>query len=375
MISNRFAAAIIAVGVTVFAFPVAADDLTDAYQRVLANPADSDLSLNYALIAEGRHEYRKALSAYERVLLNDPQNADAKRGIVRIRRIIQPASTQFFAEAGGMWRSNPELVASGATNDYVPYAQLRVKDERPIFGTRWRSIGSLYGEYFTDHHDLNYGNATAETGPLIDLGATMLTLYPSIGAALSYSANKFFYSEVNASAMLEGYLNGAYQWLRIRTGYRDFAPSATSTSGWYVEARGQWAVQNIFNSNGLGSISPWARWSDVGGSLVNTSSQTFAPGRYIDGGATFSYSKRLGDRWTLALNLALSARRYQIDLAPDGDKRLDYTVSPGAALAFNNAFGPQSDFRMTYRFDHNTSNDASHSYDAHTVMAAAVFRR
>ncbi len=377
MTIGRFAAALLAVGWTMCALPAAADQLTDAYQRVLADPADSALSLQYALIAEGRHEYRKALSAYERVLLNDPSNADAKRGLMRVRRIIQPPSTQFFIEAGGMWQSNPELVASGATADYLPYGQLRVQDERPIAGVRWRSIAGLYGEYHTEHHDLNYGNFAAETGPLIDLGATMLTLYPSIGGALSYSDNKFFYDEVNASAKLEGYLGGTYQWARIRTGYRDFAPSATSNSGWYVEGRGQWSFQNVFHDNDVASIAPWLLWSDVGGSLTNNAvtPQTFAPGRYVDGGTQLTYSKKLGDRWTLALNLGLSTRRYMVDLAPNGEKRRDYTISPGATLVFNNAFGPQSDFRLTYRFDHNSSNDASHRYNAQTLMASVVFRR
>ena len=376
MTFRRCAAACLAAGVIVFALPAAADPLTDVYQRVLANPADSALSLQYALIAEGRHEYRKALSAYERVLLNDPNNVEAKRGLVRVRRIIQPPSTQIFAEAGAMWQSNPELVTSGAVGDYVPYGQLRVADERPIAGTRWRTLASLYGEYHANHHDLNYGNAFAETGPLIDLGATMLTLYPSIGGALSYSNNKFFYDEFNASAKLEGYLGGTTQWLRVRGGYRDFAPSATSNSGWYVDTRGQWSFRNVLHENDIASIMPWFLWSDVGGSITNTTPQTFSPGRYIAAGTQLTYSQRLGDRWTLALNLGLSTRRYTVDLVtPGGAKRQDTMISPGATLVFNNAFGPQSDFRLTYRFDHNTSNDPSHRYDAQTVMASVVLRR
>lgn len=373
----RFAAAAIAVGFAVFALPAAADPLTDAYQRVLANPADSAANLDYALIAEGRHEYRLALSAYERVLLNDPGNVEAKRGLVRVRRIIQPASTQIFAEAGTRWDSNPELVPSGATSSWVPYGQLRIKDERPIAGVRWRTIASLYGEYYTEHHDLNYGNAAIETGPLVDLGATMLTLYPSIGGAVASSDNKFFYDEVNASAMLEGYLNGAYQWARVRVGYRDFAPSFNSTSGFYVEGRGNWSFQNVLQDKDVLSIAPWVLWSNVGGSVTSGFPffDSFAPGRYVDGGATLQYSKQINDRLTFALNVALSARHYAVDLAPDGDNRQDYLVSPGATLLFTSLFGPQTDLRLSYRFDHNMSNDDTHSYDAQTVMAAVVFRR
>ena len=371
----RFAAAALAVGITLIALPAGADQLSAAYQRVLANPADSAANLDYALIAEGRHEYRLALSAYERVLLNDPTNVEAKRGLMRVRRIIQPPSTQIFAEAGTMWNSNPELVPSGATGSWVPYGQMRIKDERLIGGVRWRTLASLYGEYYTDHHDLNYGSASAETGPLIDLGATMLTLYPSIGGAVASSDNKFFYDEINASATLGGYLNGAYQWARVRAGYRDFAPSFNSTSGMYVEARGQWSFQNLFHDKDVFSISPWVVWSNVGGSITNFTPQTFSPGRYLDGGATLQYSKTLNDRLTLALSVALSARHYTVDLAPDGENRQDYLVSPGATLLFTSFFGPQTDLRLSYRYDHNMSNDDSHRYDVQTVMAAVVYRR
>ena len=219
----------------------------------------------------------------------------------------------------------------------------------------------------------------AETGPLIDLGATMLTLYPSIGAALASSNNRFFYDEFNASATLEGHLNGAYQWARIRAGYRDFAPSSTSNSGWYVEGRGNWSFQNVFQKMDVFSIAPWVLWSDVGGSVQNVTLpftiNTFAPGRYLDGGTTFQYSKKINDRLTLALNVALSARHYAVDTTTSGANRQDYRVSPGATLLFNDAFGPQTDFRITYRFDHNMSNDTTHRYDAQTLMAAMVFRR
>src|SRR5690242_15887070 len=58
-----------------------ADELSDAAQLVLADPANADVNLDYALIAEGKGKYRLALAAYERVLLNDPNNVDAKRGL------------------------------------------------------------------------------------------------------------------------------------------------------------------------------------------------------------------------------------------------------------------------------------------------------
>jgi hypothetical protein len=142
-----------------------------------------------------------------------------------------------------------------------------------------------------------------------------------------------------------------------------------------VEGRGRWSFKNVFHDDDIASIAPWVLWSEVGGSVTNTDTQTFAPGRYIDAGASLEYDKNINDTLTLALSVAASARHYAVDQNANGQNRQDYKVSPGAALIFNGVFGPQTDFRLSYRFDRNWSNDDAHSYDAHTVMASMVFRR
>ena len=86
-----------------------ADEMTSVYARIVADPTSSELNLQYAMIAEGRKEYRKALAAYERVLVNDPTNESAKRGLARIRRVIQPPSTQTAIELGATWESNGDV--------------------------------------------------------------------------------------------------------------------------------------------------------------------------------------------------------------------------------------------------------------------------
>ena len=87
----RLAAALAAALSLATAGEGAADEMTDVYARIVANPVDSELNLQYALLAEGRGEYRKALAAYERVLVNDPGNEAARRGLQRVRRIIEPS--------------------------------------------------------------------------------------------------------------------------------------------------------------------------------------------------------------------------------------------------------------------------------------------
>src|SRR5204862_3667739 len=85
----------------------ASDELSQAFQQVLRNPADTQANLRYARAAEAAGKPRWALATYERILVNDPNNEEAQRGMQRMRRAIQPPNTLFTAEIGGAWSSNP----------------------------------------------------------------------------------------------------------------------------------------------------------------------------------------------------------------------------------------------------------------------------
>ena len=83
--------------------PAGADELKRLYAQILRNPTNSELNFRYAQLAEERGEWRKALSAYERVLVNDPDNPDVLRALQRVRRKLQPNTTQYLVETGARW--------------------------------------------------------------------------------------------------------------------------------------------------------------------------------------------------------------------------------------------------------------------------------
>src|SRR5262245_37056584 len=82
-------------------------DVEALYRQVLRSPTDTQTNLRYARAAEASGNLRWALAAYERMLLNDPDNADVQQGLQRIRRKLQPNTTQFSLEVGGIYESNP----------------------------------------------------------------------------------------------------------------------------------------------------------------------------------------------------------------------------------------------------------------------------
>ena len=69
------------------------NDLADLNERILENPQDVELNLRYARAAEEAGVPRLALAAYERILINDPTNEEARRGYERVWRTIEPGYT------------------------------------------------------------------------------------------------------------------------------------------------------------------------------------------------------------------------------------------------------------------------------------------
>ena len=114
------------------------DDLRALYAQVIRNPADTQTNLQYARLAEERGMLRWALSAYERMLVNDPDNEEVKRGLQRIRRKLQPSVTQWVFETGGIFESNPRYVPNSPNNELQILSSLSVRDESNLGDWRWR---------------------------------------------------------------------------------------------------------------------------------------------------------------------------------------------------------------------------------------------
>ena len=367
----RLAAALAAALSLATAGEGAADEMTEVYARIIANPVDSALNLQYALLAEGRGEYRKALAAYERVLVNDPDNDAARRGLQRVRRLIEPAVTQRTMEVGAIADSNPLHATAGSPADVSGYGRLRVRDERPIGGYRWRTIFNAYGETHARETQLNYANVSAETGPLIDLDGSMMTFRPAVGGGGAAFDGRFYYWDVNASGTLESYLQGAYQWVRLRAGYRQYDPSFTANQGFYADLTGKLSFKDVIHERDVFSVSPRLRWSGIEG-LPDNGATEFATGLYVEGGATVEYAKVVTRGLTASVDVRINQRWYR-DIGSGA--RRDFLLSPGAALVFPSLFGVQTDLRVQYRYEWNDSSDPAHDWQNHVLKVGLTARR
>ena len=360
-------AAMLAAGL---AAPAASDELGDVYALILGAPTNTELNLQYALIAEGQGKYRFALAAYERILANDPDNAAARRGLQRIRRIIQPPVTQVTLESGVGYATNPLLKAEDGDGGFFGFAQARIRDERTFDATRWRTTASVYVDAYPDFDQLDYAVASAGVGPVYDIPGAMAAVHPDLGGAIASLDGRFYYAEVNLGATVEGYLDGAYQWVRIRGGYRDYDASFTADSGFYADIAGRLTHPDIFGDKDAVSVAPWIRWSDMDGSIVDAASNELSPGRYLGGGARFAYDRALAEKLTVGLFLEVGDRLYTTDVTPRGDKRRDLLLSPGVTFLFSDLFGRQGDLRVEYAYQDNNSNDGAHDYENHEIKVS-----
>ncbi|MBN8966324.1 MAG: hypothetical protein J0H89_13345, partial [Rhizobiales bacterium] len=114
----------------------AADELDSLYSRVIARPGDSELNLRFAQLAENSGKLRWALSAYERVTLNDPGNIAAQEGLQRIRRKLQPSTTLLTVQLGAQYESNPNYYIGPRRSELQMLGSAVLLDERPFNGMR-----------------------------------------------------------------------------------------------------------------------------------------------------------------------------------------------------------------------------------------------
>jgi hypothetical protein len=353
--------------------PGAAAELARVYAQILRDPTNSALNLRYAELAEASGKLRWALAAYERVLVNDPGNAEAQAGLQRVRRRLQPDSTQFTAELGAIGESNPRYLPSGARGEIQGLASLGVRDERALGDVRWRTTASAFGLLHSNEHDLNYGYIGAATGPVVDLAPGLL-FHPAIGGAATLFDNRFYYGEAVAMATFEDIYQGLYRSLRFRGAFRDYDSFFPSQRGFYADVTGKFSTR--LSPDDLLILSPWVRWSDIKGSVVQTLLLIDVdPGSYIEGGGKIELYHRVFQWLLIGGNVTLIERAYRSPIVGSltGHRR-DFLVIPGAAVVFPNLLGFHRDLRFEYKFQHDHSNDPTQSFNDHIVAATVAAR-
>jgi hypothetical protein len=365
---------LVAFSVVVSSVAASANQLDALYARVLREPANTELNLQFARLAEDQGVMRWALMAYERVALNDPDNWEAKVGLMRVRRALQPNYTLVTVELGTGYESNPLYYLPDGKSAWFGQGLIALRDERNIGGQRWRTNGAIFGQVNSRYGDLNYAHAGGETGPVIDL-LPGLSVAPALGAAAAYFDDRFYYGEGSASATFESTVDGVYHSLRLRAAYRSYNDFFPSQEGWYYEARGRIVIPKLFGDGNTFVLSPWVIWSDISGQVTNALVTEIQPGAYTEWGERVELYQVVTPWLTVGATFAASWRDYRNDIVvATGDKREDTLIVPGAMMLFPGFFWKEWDLRLDYRYLHNNSNDPTKEFHDHIISAAAIKR-
>jgi hypothetical protein len=349
-----------------------AQDLQELNDRILESPQDVELNLRYARLAEQQGKLRLALAAYERVLINNPDNEEAKRGFARVRRTLEPTYTSLRLEVGGQWDSNPRNISGTDEEAFSVVARATLVDERRFGSKRWRTNANFDGEITPEIEELNYAYLGAQTGPILDV-APNLAAVPAIGVAVASFDGAFYFDEVNFGVTFEGHKDGASFWTRARAGWRDYGDDATADEGPVAEIAAGVSIPRIATQSDSLSVVPWVRWSGVEGSAFNFLNEEITPGEYSEFGMDVAYHYQFTDRVVVSAGALAYDRRYSgTEVA--GENRHDVYVAPQVSVTIQNFLPCSCALRATYRYRVNESNDPTADYDAQQA-SISLFRR
>lgn len=356
-----------------FAEPPGSGELAALYADVLKDPRDTKANMRYGRLAEVQGQLRLALSAYERVILNDPKNREAQAGFARVRRRLEPASTQIRVEVGTGVDTNPLNLHAGYETKPTFSAKMSLRDERVILANRWRTLVDASGEYPLDVGELLYGYAGVQTGPLLAVSPS-LTIYPAVGGGVASLDQSLFYAEANGSLTFEGRFGGAFQAIRLRGGFRDYGSNFTADQGFFTDALARMTIPALFGGPGALQISPWARWSGIDGVVRNNLTGDRAPGRYAEWGLEVGYYLRPIPDLTLGTSVVARQRLFFVSEV-NNERREDTYVAPGVSAVRSNVLSCACDVEIDYRYRVNNSNDSAADYHGHaaTISFASHF--
>lgn len=345
-------------GVAATTFPAAAqqNDLQDLFRQVLNNPGDTGANVRYAQEAERRGELRKALSAYERIVLNEPGNTQARAEYERIKALLEPAQTRVQIGFGMQYETNTDLQDGNGRSDAAFVATLRVDDDRKFGSTLWRSSFQFYGDKHVESSDADflYGNAT--TGPVLLVGNGW-RFHPYLSAETGFADYDFLFYAVGLGGTFETRGSEPLRSINVAVSYADF--SSGGSTGPFTAESGRDAI--------VAGISARLGWDNIFGKqdglelrpqfVYNAAeSSRFA---FLQGGLTASYAISIASfaggvgNFFLSPEVTVQYRNYQGKDPGRSKDREDIRVAPGLKL-----IGMYENFTgvLGYLYDRNFSN-------------------
>ena len=347
------------------------DALRAIFLRLIKNPADLEVNVSYAKLAEKRGHIGRALATYERLALLDPKNKRWKDNIERLRDLARPPETTIAAVFGGRIDTNGPVNADGVGNraEYNASMVLTLDHKRSVEGLKYQATGLLFadGNFKFEASDLIL--VALQVGPLFKISKSW-QLRPAILAERSTTdraaqGNLAFRSSLSWSA------GTLFNFANLDEGPIRTVDTSLYFVGFDNETNGRDAI--VFtSSSGLGFQG--FRKSDQWGLTPDFTFNGARGGRGSDGfrdlyyvvGFNSDYEIQVSENFRFGPTFSYHYKDY-LSYEPRGSsKRDDHNFVTGLQASASEII-PKIELLGTYSYERNISRTPTETYRNHSM--------
>ena len=347
------------------------DALRAIFLRLIKNPADLEVNVSYAKLAEKRGHIGRALATYERLALLDPKNKRWKDNIERLRDLARPPETTIAAVFGGRFDVNGPVNADGVGNraEYNASMVLTLDHKRSVEGLKYQATGLLFadGNFKFESSDLIL--VALQVGPLFKISKSW-QLRPAILAERSTTdraarGNLAFRSSLSWSA------GTLFNFANLDEGPIRTVDTSLYFVGFDNETNGRDAI--VFtSSSGLGFQG--FRKSDQWGLTPDFTFNGARGGRGTDGfrdlyyvvGFNLDYEIQVSENFRFGPTFSYHYKDY-LNYQPGGSaKRDDHNFVTGLQASASEII-PKIELLGTYSYERNISRTPTETYRNHSM--------
>jgi hypothetical protein len=355
-------------------------ELRNVYRQILRNPTDVALNLKYAALAERKGLLRKALAAYQRVLIQDPHNAEARAGLTRVATMLEPDFSAIYLQLGARYATNVRQrpgVYNKGKDDGIGDARFILRDERRLGSLRWRTLGQLYADLHARSRSADFGYLGASTGPLFNL-SNEWRLRPAAGAAFAWLDRRVFFSELSGQLNFEALGAGLLRRVDLRFGYQFMGHDyAAGRDGFVIDVAPEFAVPSVLKEGDRITVRPRYRMNGATGRNADPAfvQGDIFPERYHEIGGEAAYlAPILGGKAYLGPTFEGNVRYYRSNVPGGSTRRRDVYLRPGFQLIVPNAFVKGHTLSFQYWHERNISNASDRGFVNHVVGIRSIWR-
>ena len=347
------------------------DALRAIFLRLIKNPADLEVNVLYAKLAEKRGKLGRALATYERLALLDPKNKRWKDNIERLRDLARPPETTIAAVFGGRFDVNGPVNADGVGNraEYNASMVLTLDHKRSVEGRKYQATGLLFadGNFKFEASDLIL--VALQVGPLFKISESW-QLRPAILAERSTTdrtarGNLVFRSSLSWSA------GTLFNFANLDEGPIRTVDTSLYFVGFDNETNGKDAI--VFtSSSGLGfqgfrKSDQWGLTPDFtfNGARGGTGTDGFRDLFYVVG-FNLDYEMQVSENIRFGPTFSYHYKDY-LNYQPGGSaKRDDHNFVTGLQASASEII-PKIELLGTYSYERNISRTTTETYRNHSM--------